>query len=66
MEMQSKLFIHKYQPIYFNDFGMDSEILNILKMLIQMDNLNILFIACLIVFLILVQLFHLFATLLSE
>jgi DNA polymerase III delta prime subunit len=44
MENKDKLFIHKYQPIYFNDFGMDSDILNILKTLIQMDNLNILLI----------------------
>jgi DNA polymerase III delta prime subunit len=44
MEIKNKLFIHKYQPIYFNDFGMDYDILNILKTLIQMDNLNILLI----------------------
>jgi DNA polymerase III delta prime subunit len=44
MEIKNKLFIHKYQPIYFNDFGMDPDILDILKTLIQMDNLNILLI----------------------
>ena len=38
-----RLFIHKYQPVYFDDFGMDPEIKQILDTLIQMDNLNILF-----------------------
>jgi DNA polymerase III delta prime subunit len=38
-----RLFIHKYQPVYFDDFGMDDEIKQILDTLIQMDNLNILF-----------------------
>lgn len=38
-----RLFIHKYQPVYFDDFGMDEEIKQILNTLIQMDNLNILF-----------------------
>lgn len=44
MEKQNKLFIHKYQPIYFEDFGIDEEIIKILKTLIDMDNLNILLI----------------------
>ena len=44
MENQNKLFIHKYQPIHFNDFGMDEEIIQILKTLICMENLNILLI----------------------
>ena len=44
MEKQNKLFIHKYQPVYFNDFGMDNDIMEILKTLIEMDNLNILLI----------------------
>jgi DNA polymerase III delta prime subunit len=44
METQNKLFIHKYQPIYFNDFGLDEEIYQILNTLISMDNLNILLI----------------------
>ena len=44
MESQNKLFIQKYQPIYFNDFGMDDEILQILNTLILMNNLNILLI----------------------
>ena len=38
-----RLFIHKYQPVYFDDFGMDCEIKQILDTLIQMDTLNILF-----------------------
>ena len=42
MEIQDKLFIHKYQPTYFNDFGIDKEIIQILRTLIKMDNLNIL------------------------
>jgi DNA polymerase III delta prime subunit len=44
MEMQDKLFIHKYQPIYFEDFGIDKEIIQMLKTLILMDNLNVLLI----------------------
>ena len=42
--MINKLFIHKYQPIYFEDFEIDPENLEILQMLIKMNNLNILFI----------------------
>lgn len=42
--MESPLFIHKYQPLYFNDFEMDTEMLDILTTLINMNNLNILFI----------------------
>ena len=41
---KDKLFINKYQPFYFNDFGNDNEIIDILKTLIIMDNLNILLI----------------------
>jgi len=44
MEVKDKLFVHKYQPINFNDFGNDNEIVQILKTLIIMDNLNILLI----------------------
>ena len=40
MEIQDKLFIHKYQPLYFDNFGIDKEIIQILRTLIQMDNLN--------------------------
>jgi len=44
MENTNKLFIHKYQPLVLNDFGGDSEIVEFLKTLITMDDLNILFI----------------------
>jgi DNA polymerase III delta prime subunit len=44
MENQNKLFIHKYQPLYFNDFGIDDKIIQILKTLICIENLNILLI----------------------
>jgi DNA polymerase III delta prime subunit len=40
----NKLFIHKYQPIYFSDFGIEKEVIEILKTLITIDNLNILLI----------------------
>lgn len=36
------LFINKYQPLYLKDFEMEETILQILKTLIQMDNLNLL------------------------
>ena len=42
--MDSNLFIYKYQPFYFQDFEIDNELLEILKTLISMDNLNILFV----------------------
>lgn len=38
----NKLFIDKFQPIYFKDFEIDSEIVDIFNTLITMDNLNIL------------------------
>ena len=44
MENTNKLFIHKYQPLVLNDFGGDTEIVEFLKTLITMDDLNILFI----------------------
>jgi len=40
----NKIFIHKYQPLYFNDFGIDDEIIQLFKTLILMENLNILLI----------------------
>ena len=40
----NKLFIHKYQPIFFSDFGIEKEVIEILKTLITIDNLNILLI----------------------
>ena len=39
-----KLFIHKYQPLYFDDFDSDNEVIKMIKTLILIDNLNILFI----------------------
>jgi DNA polymerase III delta prime subunit len=42
--MSYSLFINKFQPIYFNDFEIENEIIDILKTLLTMDNLNILFI----------------------
>lgn len=37
-------FLKKYQPIFFKDFTIDNEFIQILKTLIDMDNLNILLI----------------------
>jgi len=42
MKTEDKLFIHKFQPIYFDDFGKNNEVIDIIKTLILMDNLNIL------------------------
>jgi DNA polymerase III delta prime subunit len=42
MKTEDKLFIHKFQPIYFDDFGKNNEVIDILKTLVLMDNLNIL------------------------
>ena len=42
MKTEDKLFIHKFQPIYFDDFGKNNQVTEILKTLILMDNLNIL------------------------
>jgi DNA polymerase III delta prime subunit len=44
MKSEDKLFIHKFQPIYFDDFGKNNEVIDILKTLTVMDNLNILLI----------------------
>ena len=44
MEQEHTLFLTKYQPLYFTDFVIDDGIIDILKALIKMDNLNILFI----------------------
>lgn len=44
MEIEYPLFINKFQPLYFEDFGYDNEIINILKTFISMDSLNLLFI----------------------
>ena len=42
--MINKLFIHKYQPVFFKDFGPNNEITNMLKSLITIDDVNILLI----------------------
>jgi len=42
MKIEDKLFIHKFQPIFFDDFGKNNEVIDILKTLILMNNLNIL------------------------
>jgi DNA polymerase III delta prime subunit len=44
MEIEEKLFIDKFQPIYFKDFEIDNKIIEIFKTLISMDNLNVLLI----------------------
>ena len=41
---EHKLFINKYQPLYFDDFENDNEVIKMLKTLILIDNLNILLI----------------------
>jgi DNA polymerase III delta prime subunit len=40
----NNLFLNKYQPICFDDYPTNDEITQLLKTLIQIDNLNILFI----------------------
>jgi DNA polymerase III delta prime subunit len=42
--MTDKLFINKYQPLYFKDFGEDNEVIKMLQILILVDDLNILLI----------------------
>jgi DNA polymerase III delta prime subunit len=44
MDTELKLFINKLKPIYFNDFGIDETIIEILNTLIIMNSLNILLI----------------------
>ena len=43
-ENNSLLFINKFQPIYFNDFEIDNDMINILNTFIKINDLNILFI----------------------
>lgn len=38
------LFINKFQPIYLNDFGLDNELIQILKTFISIDNLTLMLI----------------------
>ena len=42
--MDFPLFLNKYQPLFFNEFETDDEMIDILNTLIDMNNLNILFI----------------------
>ena len=42
--MTEKLFINKYQPLFFKDFAANNEIFEILKTLILIDDINILLI----------------------
>ena len=42
--VSNKLFIHKFQPLYFDDFETNDELIQILKTFITIDNLNLLFI----------------------
>lgn len=42
--METDLFIYKFQPLYFKDFEVDSNLIQILNTLIQMDGLNVLLI----------------------
>ena len=44
MGIENKLFIHKFQPIFFKDYGDENEnsVIKILNTLILMDNLNLL------------------------
>jgi DNA polymerase III delta prime subunit len=44
MSAVKKLFLHKYQPLYFDDFGIDDDVIQLLKTMILIDNLNILLI----------------------
>jgi replication factor C subunit 2/4 len=42
--MEEQLFLKKYQPLYLNDFEIEDEMISLLYTLINMNNLNILFI----------------------
>jgi DNA polymerase III delta prime subunit len=42
--MTDKLFINKYQPLFFKDFGNDNAVIEMLKTLIFVDDLNIILI----------------------
>jgi DNA polymerase III delta prime subunit len=44
MEVESKLFVHKYQPLLFKDFSNEPEVIKMLQTLILINNLNILLI----------------------
>jgi DNA polymerase III delta prime subunit len=42
--MSDKLFLNKYQPLFFKDFGENNDVIEILKKLILIEDLNILLI----------------------
>ena len=44
MEQEQTLFLNRFQPLFFKDFEMEEELRTILYTLINMNNLNILFI----------------------
>jgi DNA polymerase III delta prime subunit len=44
MPTDNKLFIHKYQPLSFNDFGENNEVVKMLKTLVLIDDINCLLI----------------------
>jgi DNA polymerase III delta prime subunit len=44
ISLTTSLFLNKYQPKYFTDFVIDTEMKDILNTLISIDNLNVLFI----------------------
>ena len=39
---ENKILFHKYQPLYFKDFEMESSMIEILEILIEISDLNIL------------------------
>jgi DNA polymerase III delta prime subunit len=44
MNCDNKLFVYKFQPLYFKDFGNNNNIIHMLKTLILLDSMNILLI----------------------
>ena len=41
MGIEKKLFVYKFQPIYFCDYEIDAEIVQTLQTLIKMNTINI-------------------------
>jgi DNA polymerase III delta prime subunit len=44
MNCENKLFVHKFQPLYFKDFGNENHVIKMLNTLILLDSINILLI----------------------
>jgi DNA polymerase III delta prime subunit len=44
MNCENRLFVHKFQPLYFKDFSNDNNVIKMLNTLILLDNINILLI----------------------